>query len=427
MTGSGTSTPQAPVLGPARSIARATLWLCAFSGFFVISEPAPYDILLLGAMVIWAICGLELKQGFAPLVLLILLFMTGGLLSVTQLTSYAKGPMYMAVSMFLASGAVFYAGVIAQSSDHLRPIVRGYTAAAIVAALAGIVGYFGLLPGTESFTLYGRARGTFQDPNVFGPFLIFPVATFTYTILTARTAAKIGACLLLLVLLIGVLLSFSRATWALAAFVMAATGLIVFINERSAVRRLQLTGLAIAGVLLLALTLSAALSLDSVSSLFTQRASLLQDYDSARMGRFARHAAGFLLAAEHPLGIGPLEFYKVFTEDPHNIYLKAFIAYGWLGGISYIVLTFWTLAALFPLIFKPRPWTPVAVATFVTLFGHDIMGLVIDMDHWRHLFLLYGLAWGLIALEAHRGEMLDDAKFIHMARTSLRGARERAR
>ncbi|AXS40970.1 O-antigen ligase family protein [Breoghania sp. L-A4] len=403
------------------------LWLCAFSGFFVTSEPAPYDILLVCAMVGWGIFGLELKQGFSPLVLLILLFMAGGLLSITQLTTYDRGPMYMAVSFFLASGAVFYAGVVAQSPDHLRPIVRGYTAAAVIAALAGIIGYFGLLPGAETFTLYGRARGTFEDPNVFGPFLVFPLATLTYTVLTARMATRAAAAMILLVLLIGVLLSFSRATWALAAFVMAATGLIVFINERSALKRLRLTGLAMTGIFVLALALAAALSLDSVSSLFTERASLLQDYDSSRMGRFARHAAGFLLAAKHPLGIGPLEFYKIFTEDPHNVYLKAFIAYGWLGGISFIVLTFWTLAALFPLIFKPRPWTPIAIATFVTLFGHDIMGLVIDMDHWRHLFLLYGLAWGLIALEAHRGEMLDDAKFIHMARTSLRRTRERAR
>lgn len=405
---------QPGLLLPVDRIARATLWLCAFSGFYVLSEPAPYDLLLVAAMAVWAFCGLQLKPSFAPLTLLILLFMAGGLIAVTQLPTYDRGPMYMAVSFFLAMGAVFYAGVIAQSPSHLVPIARGYTVAAIAASLAGIIGYFGLLPGTETFTLYGRARGTFEDPNVFGPFLIFPVAWLSYTILTERLRAKILPSLLLVVILLGVFLSFSRATWGLAAFVMAATGLVVFINERHPVRRLQLIALALTGVFVLVAGIALALSIESVSSLFTERASLLQSYDASRMGRFARHAAGFLLAAETPLGLGPLEFYKIFGEDPHNVYLKAFVAYGWLGGISYLVLTLWTLGALFPLIFKPRPWTPIAIATFVTLFGHDLIGLVIDMDHWRHVFLLYGLAWGLIALEAQHGANTGRANFIHM-------------
>ena len=410
-----------------QSIARGTLWLCAFSGFFVLSEPAPYDLLLVAAMACWAFCGLKLKQGFAPLLLLMLLFMAGGILAVTQVPKYNVAPMYMAVSFFLAAGSVFYSGAIAQSPDYLRPIVRGYVAAALVASIAGIIGYFGLLPGSDFFTLYGRARGTFEDPNVFGPFLMFPVAWLTYAALTALPHLKLGATVMLGIILCGVLLSFSRAAWGLAAFIMPTVGLIVFINERNPTIRLRLITLAVIGVAILAAGLAVVLSLDTVSTLFTERASLLQDYDSARLGRFARHQAGFLLAAENPLGIGPGEFYKQFTEDPHNTYLKAFIAYGWLGGISYLILVFWTLAALFPLLFKSRPWTPVAIATFVTLFGHDLIGLVIDMDHWRHVYLLYGLAWGVIALEYHRGEMLDDAKFIHKARSSLRRMREPAR
>ncbi|MDJ0932319.1 hypothetical protein [Breoghania sp.] len=40
---------------------------------------------------------------------------------------------------------------------------------------------------------------------------------------------------------------------------------------------------------------------------------------------------------------------------------------------------------------------------FLALVGHALNALIIDMDHWRHSFLLLGLAWGLIAREtAHR-------------------------
>jgi hypothetical protein len=28
------------------------------------------------------------------------------------------------------------------------------------------------------------------------------------------------------------------------------------------------------------------------------------------------------------------------------------------------------------------------------------MSWIIDSDHWRHYFLLWGLAWGMIVLEA---------------------------
>ena len=47
----------------------------------------------------------------------------------------------------------------------------GYTER--TAQLAGIAGYFNLIPGGHDLlTLYERARGTFKDPNVFGAFLV---------------------------------------------------------------------------------------------------------------------------------------------------------------------------------------------------------------------------------------------------------------
>ena len=72
------------------------------------------------------------------------------------------------------------------------------------------------------------------------------------------------------------------------------------------------------------------------------------------------------------------------------------MAYGWIGGIAWPVLMALTLGRLFPLIFQPRATRGIAIAVFLTLVGHALNALVIDMDHWRHNFLLIGLAWGLI-------------------------------
>ena len=53
------------------------------------------------------------------------------------------------------------------------------------------------------------------------------------------------------------------------------------------------------------------LQIPGVAELFTTRAQLAQDYDSARLGRFARYVIGFQMAMEHPLGIGPLVFGQI--------------------------------------------------------------------------------------------------------------------
>ncbi|PTW60690.1 hypothetical protein C8N35_104318 [Breoghania corrubedonensis] len=399
---------------PLSLIGAAALWLCAFSGFFVIDEPAPYDLLVVGIAGIAFLCGLPLPRAIAPLVILLLVYIAGGILASTQVPGFATAPMYMATTGYLVISAIFYAAVTARSERMLNAIVHGYVGGAVLAALAGIVGYFNLVPGSEVFTLYGRAKGTFQDPNVFGPFLIFPATWLTCTILMRPLRQGLFASLLLFVLMAGLFLAFSRATWGMTAFTVTGVGLLLFINERNPLFRMRIVALALTGAVLVALGIIAALNTASVATLFAERAELVQSYDASHLGRFARHILGFLLAGEKPLGIGPLQFYKTFTEDPHNMYLKSFMAYGWIGGIAWPVLMALTLARLFPLIFQPRTTRTIAIAVFLTLVGHALNALVIDMDHWRHNFLLLGLAWGLIAQES-----------AHRAHTRIRGLKER--
>jgi O-antigen ligase len=122
---------------------------------------------------------------------------------------------------------------------------------------------------------------------------------------------------------------------------------IQLVTEQNLARRGRLILIGMAGVFFCALLMTVALSFEVVSDMFSQRARLVQDYDGGRLGRFARYAIGFQLVMEHPLGLGALEFGKTFGEDEHNVYLKAFTTYGWMGGIAYIVMAIWTAVRSF--------------------------------------------------------------------------------
>ncbi|WP_417694911.1 O-antigen ligase family protein [Roseibium sp.] len=387
-----------PVLTTSR-IGDGALWLAAFLSGFVIREPAPYELYLALITVIWLLFGLKLRSEFGPLVVCFLLYCAGGIASVPLATKFETAFTYTAVTVFLTVTSIFYAAVLAEKPGRFKFIEHGYLACSVIVAITGILGYFHAFPGAEFFTRYDRARGTFEDPNVYGPFLALPTV-----ILVQRLMVRpLRECLLLLpilgILVLGIFLSFSRGAWGVllaASLVVYALGLI---TEQNSAKRLRLVLLGLGGVLALAAMLAVALSFDSVWDMFQQRAKLEQPYDVARLGRFARYSLGFEMVLERPLGLGALEFNQYFPEDEHNVYLKGFTTYGWLGGTAYIVFLVWTFARLVPLLFKHRPWTPFIHCIFGVMLAHMFLQIIIDTDHWRHVYMLYGLAWGLIAAE----------------------------
>jgi len=367
---------------------------------FVIREPAPYEIYMAGLIAVWALFGLRVSRAAAPLAVLLVLFNVGGMIAMTQMPDLMETPLYLAVSLFLAFTAVFYAAVVEARPQLLRPIFLAYVVSAIVTSLFGIAGYFHLFPGAEIFTRYDRATGVFQDPNVFGPFLALPGIYLLHRLLTGPAARMPLIAIPLLIVMAGIFLSFSRGAWGLfGTSAVLLTGAL-FLQSRSGAFRLRIVVMTIAAIALLALALIMLLQVPGVADMLTMRARLAQDYDSARLGRFARYVIGFQLALEKPLGIGPLVFGQIYGEDTHNIWLKALMDYGWLGFVSYLALTLWTLAAGFRLLLRDRPWQPYLLCAYVVYAGHIGLGTVIDTDHWRHFYLLLGLIWGAIALES---------------------------
>lgn len=388
--------PTQPMAPGIAALQNAMLWLVGASGAIVFIEPSPYELVTMAALIVFFATGLRLRPIFLTLIVLLLLINLGYTVAAIPVFE-DRVPTWVATSWYLAVTAIFFAMVLAEdTSTRIDYLLRGYVTGAVVASLAGIAGYFNLLPGGyDLLTLYGRARGTFKDPNVLGAFLLLPALVTLQGVLTARFGKALRSALAFLIISITILLSFSRAAWgilALSAVIVVA--LMMVLNRSQRPRIILLTCLAGAGVVLL---LSLLLSFDSVGNLFKERATLSQGYDGGRFGRFGRYTLGAEMALGYPLGIGPLQFSKFFPEDTHNSYLNAFMSGGWLSGACYLALISTTVIYGARQIFANVPWRMAYLAVFTAFFATAVEGLVIDTDHWRHFFLLLGATWGLIA------------------------------
>src|SRR2546423_3449341 len=386
-----------------RSVERlrgALLWLTGFAGAIVFMEPSPYEVTSLLTIVVFVITGLTLRPALMPLIVLLLLYNTGFSLAVVQVSSESKPVIWVLVSWYLSTTAIFFAAMLqTNTAERLSMLMRGTVMAAAASSVIAILAYFRLLgPLSDTFLLYDRARAAFNDPNVLGAFLILPGMLVLQRVLNGRFADAARASLLLGLIGIGVLLTFSRAAWGQFAFTAALVLLLTFVTSRSPNERMRITLIAITGVILTALMLAALLSLDRVADLFKERASLEQSYDVGHLGRFGRHLLGAQIALDQPFGIGPLQFHKIFPEDPHNTYLNSFLSGGWLSGLVYLTLTLTTLILGFRFVFIAAPWRATYIAIYCAFVGTAVESVLIDSDHWRHYFLLIGVIWGLMAV-----------------------------
>ncbi|MCT4657175.1 MAG: O-antigen ligase family protein [Cohaesibacter sp.] len=380
-----------------QKIAIGSLSVAVFCSGFVINEPSPYELAMVALIGLWAFIDLKINRYILPLVVLMITFIAGGVLSITQSRVIDYEPLYIAVSAFLAFTSIFFAAIISQKPvEYATHIYRAYVAAAVVTAILGIIGYFGLVPGFEIFTRYSRAMGAFQDPNVFGPYLVLPFVFLLVSILKNPPSKALILLPFIGILAIGILLSFSRAAWGLTVFATLGSSLLFLVTTRSTVVRARILAYLALGAVLVVVGILVALSIENVRDLLLQRFTLKQNYDNTR---FATHAAGFAASLTRPFGFGALEFGEQFAQDPHNIYLKSLVSYGWLGLISFLGLILTTLIAAVPLLFKTRPWQLLLQCAFSVWLGHILIAQVIDIDHWRHVFMLFGFVWGFVGAE----------------------------
>jgi hypothetical protein len=387
----------APALARNEKLLRGTLFITILMTCVAMIEPSPHDFLMGPSLLVCLIAGVKFERMTVPLFLLLLLWNIGGLFSLMNIAGDAKAVQYAATSIYLSVAAMMFACLLARNTEgRVNTLASAYIAAAFISAVVGTMGYFNVPRGAgELFTLYGRADGMFKDPNVYGPYLIWPALFVSARMLAVRITLR--DCFLFCVIAGGLFLSFSRGAWmhfAVSALVML---LLMFVSAPNQKFRMRLIVISAAGLFLMVALLGVLLSVDSVRELFLNRANAINPYDVGQGGRFQLQELAIGQLLEFPNGMGPFEFAREFGLQQHNVYLQAFLVYGWLGGVAYILMLLVTLMVGLRSAVIRTPWQIASITAFATFVGEVGEGMVIDTDHWRHFFLLLGMVWGLAA------------------------------
>ena len=388
-----------------------------FCGAVAIVEPSPYDFASLVAIPVWFLGGFKVHRTFLPLLGLIVLYNLGGFIGLVPYIVEPEPTMFMLQSLYLALTTLVFALFFAEDTLRRAEIaLKFYAASTVLAAVCGIVGYFGVGGLGELFSRYGRASGTFKDPNVLGSYLIMGAVYYVQLLVLGRTRHVVSTGLALLVVVAGILLSFSRGSWG--AFVVATLLSIALAFLTSAEPKLRrrivvmgLVAIGVAGLVLLVL-----LALPNTRDVFLQRAALEQDYDEGVTGRFGNQIRSIPMLLDRINGFGPLRFRLIFGLEPHNSYINAFASYGWLGGFAFLSLVGLTTYVGFRLVWTPSPYRQVAQVFWPSLLVFLLQGFQIDIDHWRHVFLMLGAVWGIETARVRWRERLPTGTVLHATR-----------
>ena len=372
------------------------LYLTVLLSSVAFIEPSPHDVLMGLLAIVGLAAGMRFQRLLVLPFLLLLAWNIAGLMALMHVPEQDKTIQFAATSVYLAIAAMLFAMLFAQNTmARLATMRSAYVLTAAIIAIVGAAGYFHAFPGAEIFTRNDRALGAFKDPNVYGPFLILPAMMLLERMIRQRI--ELSGLILLGLILFGELLSFSRGAWfhfGVSLLVVIGMALLTAPTPKARMRVINMT---IAGIGAMAVLLVILLSIDSIGSMFKNRAQLIQSYDVGQGGRFLLQEKALASVLDFPNGMGPFEFARVHVLQQHNVYLQAFLVYGWAGAMSYFLLLISTVWVGFRTAMIRTPWQGYAIAALGAFIGEMAEGFVIDTDHWRHFYLILGIIWGLAA------------------------------
>lgn len=392
-----------PLLGVIRGLAKALFAAFIFFACFAFSETSPYDAVAIPTILLWLCLGVRLHRGAVPLLALLLLYLVA---IVSALFPYLNEefPVTWTIQLiYLVITCMFFAMFFSEDTHaRMELALKAYTVSCVFSAALGIVGYLQWLGIEDLFYKYDRASGTFQDPNVFGSFLTLGALYLMHGLLTGSARRPLLSLAGLLIILAGIFLSFSRGSWGgsvVAVLLMVGS---VYAGSGSVRLRRRIVLLTLATLVLATIAVIGLLSVEHVHKMFETRAALTQDYDQGETGRFGNQVRGLAMLLERPFGMGPMHWRLVFGLEPHNSYIGSFANGGWLGGVVFLGLVLATSFVGFRLLVRPSPVRAHAQIVWPALLMFFLQAFQIDIEKWRHVYMMLGMVW---ALEAARLRM----------------------
>lgn len=356
---------------------------------FVIFEPSPYDLLILFIIAIsFAFSIYHFKREIIFPILVLFIFLISNLISMFFIKEIGSSVLFIAITFYLAFSWIGLVGV----SDlikpiHLQVIVLGYLVSAILSAGVGFLAYFHLIPYSDFFLMYGRAKALFKDPNVFGPFLVMP--TLLALSMTEKKDTtimkKVFYYFTFLFLAVGIIISFSRAAWG--NFTISLLIFLCVFKYNFFKRRIH----SIVFIILVGTPVTVYfIQTPMVEELLVSRLSY-QGYDN---DRFGTQIAAFESGLSNPFGIGAGQSDEVFQYSPHSLYARVFIENGVVGLLSFVLFFALSVIKSFQNFWHTKGESGVLpLIIFASLIGIAFNSFFIDTLHWRHLWIIMAFAW----------------------------------
>jgi len=361
---------------------------------FVRVEPAPFDFLVLITIGLGLMLG-KLRWPVTTHQRVIQIgfwgFLLANLLSTVGVVPIDYSLRFLVITLY---GFVIclYVVVYSKQAASLDPIVNGYLISAVVSVFLAVLGILDIGSTGRIFAESGvRARAFFKDENVFAPFLIPPLMILVDRVVHRKLPLikALVQMLTIVFLIIGVVISFSRAAWINLVLSLLIWFLILFPSmPRKQKLWLLYSALATLAIIILVIQLG------GFGKFVLERWSI-KSYDEER---FRNQAAGVVHGLSFPFGLGPGNW-----PNSHSLYSRTLAEHGLLGFATLAIVIVGLLSGLIVNIrqkTESESSTLPARVLFASLVGQLANSIVIDSIHWRHLWVLIGLAWATLEISA---------------------------
>jgi hypothetical protein len=351
-------------------------------------EPAPPD-LVFAVVIAVAVATGRFTVARIPfgVTSLIVAFLALNLLAAVEVLDATRAMLFFSITLYLAVFAIWLAGYVG-SVRHARVVVNAYLAAAVLSAALASLALYVPFPGHDLLVFGPRAKGLFKDPNVFGAFLVPAALILLEEVATPRLLRLRGItkAVLLCVLGVGILFSFSRAAWLNVAVGVVVMFFVLGLRRGGSRRATVILAVVITAAAALFISVAVTSSLS-----FLEQRARFQVYD---VQRFGAQLSGVELAVKYPLGIGPGQFERVLPISAHSTYVRALAEEGLLGLLTLLALMVLTLVLATRNAGRGVDTYGIGSAVLLSAWcGLLANSVFIDTLHWRHLWLVAALIW----------------------------------